>query len=261
MTKKRKGINISSTAYRVLFILFLLNQGICTLEELIEYLSNDKLISRTFSKEVIVKYINTLKFSGFDISKNYSKEGVSYHLEKAPFFMEFTEEELKTLALIQNHMNYIYQSQLVSNFNNLLEKIFRYMPDSKIEQLYKYRKDTEDKVEDNFNQLASLIKTLEQYCIEKQTISISYSPFEGLRQKITLEPERIEYNNQKVYIYGLNPKIQQYQHLQLDYILDLVQLPQKSKVLNNDHSVTFKLKALSSIKFKLIVSHIYLISH
>lgn len=251
MSLKKKNMKLSSTAYRVLVILFLLNKEKNTLNELIEKISDDKIISRTFTKEVIIKYINTLKFSGIDVVKMNEKGITSYHLRKAPFLMEFSEEEIKTLAIIQNHINYLYQPHLISSFNRYLEKLSCFISDEAFELFEKYKNEATKDISDSYKQFANIIKLIEEYCISKQTILVTYSPLEGLIQKITFEPEKIEYNNQKVYIYGINPKIHQKQYLQFDYIIDIKQLPNKSKHFNYNTNVTYRLTGKLAKQYRL----------
>lgn len=241
MSKKSKTIKLSMTAYRVILILLLLNEEKYTLDGLTERLSNDKLVSRSFSKEVIIKYINTLRFSGFDIEKYPFPEGVYYQLRQSPFLTNFSEEELKTLAYTKKHINYLYQPHLIANFNQAFEKISRFLTAENCRLLESYQKEASKLVKDKYNKFSCLIKQIEEFCLDRQTVQITYSPFEDLIQKITLEPEKILYSNHKVYICGNNPKIQQKQHLQLDYILDIKQLPTKSRASDYDFNITFKL--------------------
>lgn len=240
MENGHKNLKISTTAYRVLYLLYLLNQQDYVLDELIEKLSNNEVVSRTFSKDVIIKYINTLRISGFDIVR--SVENVqAYHLQKAPFRIELKEEEIQSLAMIYNYVKTLHQPHLISYFESSLTKIERFLEDSTLEKLNHYREETKAIAKDNYKKFANIIKILESYCIDKQNIAVTYSPLKGIVQKIILEPEKIEYRNRKVYICGHNPMIGQMQHLQLDYINHIKQLPSKSKTNNYNYNVTFRL--------------------
>lgn len=251
MPKKQKNIKISSTAYRVLLILLLLNKGKHTLDELSNMLSNDENISRSFSKEVILKYINTLKVSGFEINKTMDMGMTYYELKKAPFLIHFDEEEIKTLAILQNHINYLYQPLLISSFNSSIEKVIKFLTDEKQELMEKYRDMSLPDVADRYSQFANLIKQLEQLCVSRQTTSVTYCPFRGVCHKIVFEPEKIEYLNQKVYIYGYNPKIYHKQYLLLDYIQEIKQLPTLYNQVNSGTQVTFRLTGRVAKTYRL----------
>ncbi|MEW5820087.1 MAG: WYL domain-containing protein [Cyanobacteriota bacterium] len=241
MGKSTKNIKISTTAYRVLLILHLLNQDKCTLDMLIEALANDKYVTRAFSKETITKYFSTLRFTGFNIQKFNHEGDIYYQLEKSPFTIEFSEDELKALAYIQNNINYLYQPNLINNFNSAISKIERFIDEKSLKSFNSMKKESLKYIKDEYSKFAKLIKLLEEYCIERQSILVTYSPYEELIQKIIIEPEKIEYHNHKVYISGNNPKIQQKQCLQLDYILNIKQLPSKSRQLIYDSTVSFRL--------------------
>lgn len=251
MPKKQKNIKISSTAYRVLLILHLLNQGKYTLDELSNQLSNDENISRTFSKEVIIKYINTLRVCGFEINKSMQANVTYYELKKAPFLIKFEEDEIKTLAILQNHINYLYQPLLISSFNAAVEKISKYIPAQKHDLLEKFRDLTLPDISDKYSHFANLIKQLEQLCVSRQSISVTYCPLKGICHKIVFEPEKIEYLNQKVYIYGYNPKIYHKQYLLLDYIQEIKQLPTIYNQINSATQVTFRLTGRVARAYRL----------
>ena len=165
--------------------------------------------------------------------------------------MEFSEEEIKTLAIIQNHINYLYQPHLISSFNSYIQKISNFISDEAFELFEKYKHEASDHINDSYKQFANIIKLIEEYCISKQTILVTYSPLEGLIQKIIFEPEKIEYNNQKVYIVGINPKIHQKQYLQFDYIIDIKQLPNKSKQVCYNTNVTYRLTGKLAKQYRL----------
>jgi hypothetical protein len=194
LLRKKKNLKISSTPYRVLKILYLLNKGSYGLDELIENLSEDKIVSRTFSKDVILKYLHTIRTSGMTIIRH--TEGVgSYQLEKSPFLMDLKDDELYALAIISNYLETLHQPNLIKTLNSLREKVFRYLEDDAVNKFKQYKNESFSIFQDQYSQYATLIKQLEQFCIEKQTLIITYSPMEGIEHIIYLEPERIEYHH------------------------------------------------------------------
>lgn len=248
---KRKSLKISSTAYRVMLILNLLNKDTSTLDELIEKLSNDPIVSRTFSKDVILKYTNTLKYSGFDIVGTRHQSTYNYQLKKSPFLMNLTTDELQAIAVVNNYVEQLHQKNLLSLFNRSIEKISRFLPDEDLKTFYMYKQETKSNLKDIYKNYAEIIEQLEKYCLDKQTIQIIYSSDNKTKYKITLEPEHIEYKGKKAYIYGTNPIICQKQYIQLDYIKSINQLPSKSRNINVDSQVTFKLSGKLSKSYRL----------
>jgi hypothetical protein len=66
-------IKIISTAYRVLYLLLLLNEKNMSLQEILSIFSEDECIEKDFSQEVIFKYISTLRQCGYDIARPLDK--------------------------------------------------------------------------------------------------------------------------------------------------------------------------------------------
>jgi predicted DNA-binding transcriptional regulator YafY len=250
METQRKNLKISSTPYRALMILYLLNRGNYTLDELIDCLSADNIVSRTFSKDVILKYISTIRLSGFKVTKTPGPNP-TYHLDKSPFSMEFNEEDIKNLAIVNNYVKNLYQPNLIATFNDFMNKLQRYLDEENLKKLDQYKKATAKKVQSNYKHYAHLIRQLEESCLDNYSIQVTYMPLDGLVQTIVLEPEKIEYKNQTVYICGNNPKISQTQYLQLDYIKNIKKLPSKIRQIKCDCQVTYKLTGRVAKSYRL----------
>jgi len=63
----KKQTKISSTAYRVLRLMILLNNKLYSIDELNNIFSADPNIARLFSKEVMLKYINTIRLGSIQL--------------------------------------------------------------------------------------------------------------------------------------------------------------------------------------------------
>ncbi|MFH0702555.1 MAG: WYL domain-containing protein [bacterium] len=243
MKKKPK---ISSTAYRVLLLMQMLNGDDYSIDNLNNAFSSEPSIARILSKEVIVKYITTIRLSGYNISKPCSANNYTYKLTKAPVTIKLSEEELKTFIILENYVSSLYQQKLQKNYNSFIKKFLRFLSDEQISMLNQMRKNYKN--DPNFNnskytKYATLIKTFEQYCIEDQRVIVKYKlPYDDKEKQIILEPKAIKYDSDNVYISGYNPITGEKQSFHMDYIQEIKQLPVKSKFNYVISPVIFKLK-------------------
>ncbi|HBH17528.1 MAG TPA: hypothetical protein DDX14_01025 [Cyanobacteria bacterium UBA9579] len=252
MGKKTK---ISSTAYRVLLLMQLLNAHDCSINFLNNVFSNDPNIARTFSKEVILKYIYTLRSAGYKISKPSPANDHTYKLVKAPLTMKLKEQEIKTLAILEGYISSLYQDRLQKNFNTLMEKLYRYLSEDQIALFNNVRKVHHEEINElsaKYSEYASLIKKFEQYCIEDQRVIVKYKfPIDDEEKQIVLEPKSIKYDSKDVYISGYNSITGERQLLNLNNIQEIKQLPVKSRYNYVLSPIIFKLKGRLAKGYRL----------
>lgn len=252
MVKKPK---ISSTAYRVLFLMQLLNRNNYTIDALNEIFYNNTIIARTFSKEVLLKYISTLRAVGYTVSKPTLANNYTYKLIKAPVTIKLSEEELKTLAVIEYHVLSLYQEKLHKNYNNFVKKLSRYLTKNQLNTLELKKKINISKTKDSsskYSQYADLIKKFEQYCIEDQRIIVKYKfPLDNEEKQIVMEPKSLKYDSNDIYISGYNSITGEKQLLHLNNIQEIKQLPTKSKYNYVLSPIVFKLKGRVAKGYRL----------
>lgn len=252
MSKKTK---ISSTAYRVLSLMQILNEGEYSVDALNKIFSKDPDIARTLSKEVILKYISTLRQAGYKVSKSLDGNNYKYKLDKAPVTINLTEDNLRTLLILEDYAISLYQDKLKNNYNNFLKKITRYLSEDQISMLNYERKNLQNNPNlelSKYEKYSHLIKKLERYCSEEQRITVKYRlPIEDEEKQIVLEPKSIKYDSYDVYISGYNPIIGERQLIHFNYIKEIKQLPIKSKFNDVLFPVVFRLKGRVSSGYRL----------
>lgn len=242
--KMKKNRKISSTAYRVLLLLKLLNENSYGLDEFNSLLSNDPNIARTFSNEVILKYLSTLRLAGYKITKPCIANNYTYKLVKAPVRITFTEEELRALVIIDAFISDMHQQNLHDARTKIIQKISRYLNDDQIHVLIQLKKNYKKSyiLPNNTSKYSSLMVKIEQFCFDDQKIIVKYCyPGEKLESQITLEPKYLDYINGDVYICGYNPIVGERKLIKIDYIKDIKQLPAKSSSNNILSPVIFVL--------------------
>jgi len=240
----KKRSKISSTAYRVLLLMLLLSENSYSIDELIDIFSNDPYISRSFTKEVILKYINTLRSLNFEITRINSCG--KYTMVKTPFTIDLSDSDIKTIALLENYVSYIHNKKLKNIYSNLVEKIVKFLPPEKeslLEKERQYFKNNSIIDVNLYSKYPEIIQKYEKLCEEDQQIIIKYKPPEEKNQiQLIVEPRHVKYENNQVYLCGYNVYENEKQLFLVDYITDIKQLPQKSKNKNVLPSVVLQLK-------------------
>ncbi|OGI03523.1 MAG: hypothetical protein A2Y25_11050 [Candidatus Melainabacteria bacterium GWF2_37_15] len=241
-----KKVKISASAYRVLLLLQKLNENDCDIEDINKFFLEDPYISRLFSKDVILKYINTLRTAGYDISKPCVASKHCYKLNNAPVEIEFSEAEIKTLALLKKYAQSLHQKRLLENYHSFLKKLKRYMPNEQKEKLENCCNDLEKNntaTFTKFDHYSNLIKKLEQYIAEKQRVEIKYRiPSEEAEKLALMELQCIKYEPNDVCIICYNIITNQVNSIKISQILDIKQLPVVSKISQILCPVIFKIK-------------------
>ena len=123
---------ISLAAYRVLLILKLLNEDKRSIDEINEIFLKDPLIKNKNSKEVIIKYITTLRFAGFNITKPDFSNDYCYSMPKPINLLEFDLNCIKSLPQILKCMSYIHQPNLYKNLETLIVRLKRFLTDENL---------------------------------------------------------------------------------------------------------------------------------
>jgi predicted DNA-binding transcriptional regulator YafY len=250
----KKISKISSTAHRVILLLLLLSKKDCNIDEISCILSNNPHISRALTKEIILKYINTLKLAGVNIVKQPSSNNSRYKIEKYPFNFNLSPEEIKTMVIMEDYVNSIHQDKLKQAFSSFEEKFNKYLPDDTC----KYLDIERSKIEktqyfdrSKYSRHEKIIKTYEKYCKEEQRITVKYKlPIDAEIKQVTLEPVSVKFDPNNAYICGYNPQTGEKQFLLIDYIQDIKQLPLKSRHSSTVSPVIFKLKGKLAKSYK-----------
>lgn len=242
MTKKLK---ISSTAYRILLLLLYLNEDSCTVAKLNEVFSKDTHVARYFSKDVILKYISTLRVSGYKISKPCLANSYSYELDKLPVCADLNDNQIRVLTVIDSYIKSLHQVKLIGSYKNVLRKIQKIISDEQVELLNNEIKNLEQNPLPDFvrhKHFEELIKKLENLIEQKCRVSFKYKLPDGTEEKqIVLELKNIKYEKNEVYISGYNPVLGQTHLIRLGQIVDIKQLPTKSQYSQILSPVIFKI--------------------
>ena len=241
-----RKLKVSSTAYRILLLLLYLNQSRYNIHQLNEIFSKNALVSRYFSRDVIIKYISTLRVAGYKISKPCLANNYTYELEKLPVSVNLNDKHIKTLAVMDTHIKSLHQSKFIKEYKSFLKKIQKLISDSQINMLIEELEQSEKNYHENiirYEQFAELIKKIELLKEKNCRVSVVFIASDSPEEKqAVFELKSFKYDKNEVYLSGYNPIIGQSQLIKLSQIIELKQLPTKSHHNIVMTPVIFKLK-------------------
>lgn len=225
----------SQTAYRTLEILKLLAQNPLSSQEMLEYI--EKTTDQNFRKEMVLKYINTIKLLGIDIKK----DGNKYYLNRSLEYIDFSKKDLSILAFIQKYVNKIQHDDYKNNIVESLQKIEKSFSQNTI-SLYKKNKIRAYLPAKPLNINDKDIEQYEKYCKDELKLKIIYK-YELLQgqKEFLIAPLKVIYKKGNAVLIGYDSKNNEYKEFLIENIVNVEQTPQKA-IPNSSASVLFKLK-------------------
>lgn len=245
-----KKYNVSATAYKVLALFKILCSGSFDIKNLVIELYKDANIDRYVSKEVIIKYIATLRSANIKIDRPAKINNYKYSIKKSPTLIDLNVDEIKILATLYFITPKLSQKRITENIETLLLKLKKFMSESHI-QIFenhlnhlkesKYKNDILEKVIPE--ELIAKIEQFEKICFEDMRTSISYIlPSSNKKIELIFEPKYIKFKKTTIYLAGYNFITGEKQLLDIKNICSINQLPVKSKYNNRVSPIIFKLK-------------------
>ena len=225
----------SQAAYRTLEILKSLAEKPLSSQELLEHV--EKATDKNFRKEMVLKYINTIKLLGIDIKK----EGNKYYLDKSLECIDFSKKDLSIFAFIQKYINKINHDDYKNNIIESLQIIEKNFSEKTI-SLYKGNKIRAYLPNKPLSIKDENIKQYERYCKDELKVKIVYQCENSQKQKeFLLAPLKIVYKKGIAILIGYDSKNNEYKEFLVENILYAEQTPQKF-IQSSSGSVLFKLK-------------------
>lgn len=228
----------SDTSTRVLETLKILSTGNASIQDIICHFEKIDPNNRTYTNEVILKYINTLKVFGFQFTKIKDK----YILQNSPCQFDFLESDLKAIYLLEQSSEVIPEERIKENIYKFLQELERGFSDKTKLLASGISKPKFKNLGINYEKYTNQIQEYEKYCIEGQKLKIQYKNAQKEVTSIVAEPNEIKYKNHYVYLSVYNSMSAQIQDIKFEDIIEIRQLPIKSNPTNIISSVTFKLK-------------------
>lgn len=191
--ENKKNIWISITGYRMLFILKLLLEKGRGIDEIIDILKDNPITSKSVSKDTVRLTIKSLKSIGCEILRPSKSTNFKYVLISHPFGLKLTEKDFELLLMLRGKYSLEIPYDKVFILNNLYEKLVSLTNN---ELLIQRTLDT--------NPLGNIDKKiLAEFSSKKlngKKINIEYISPEYGTENIDIIPEKITYENGKLYL-------------------------------------------------------------
>lgn len=243
----QKFKKFSDTSVRVLETLKFLTQKSASIQDIIRHFEKIDPNNRTYTNEVILKYINTLKVSGYRFIKQKDK----YTLLNTPQQFNFDRNDLKAIYLIEKFAGLFPEERVKTEINQFLQNLEKHFSDNTRILSHNMSKPSFVNIEFDCCKHLSQIKEYEKYCIDKQRLKITYKNNSKTAISIMVEPNEIKYIENGIYLSVYNPLSARIQDIDFNSIQKVEQLPSKSNPNNMFSSTTFELKDTLAKRYKL----------
>lgn len=232
----KKNIWISITGYRTLLVYKSLLEKGRSVKELIEILSNNKNTNKAVSEDTVRVTLNTLKSAGCIISRPKKSNGFKYELIKHPFSLSLNKEKFHQFLALRNRFASESTYDKVFTLNSLYDKFFN------LTQNDEYMNDLENS-KPLLGVNKDIVKEFAGPKLKNKKVNIHYdSPTYG-EEDIDIIPQRLTYENTKLYLCCFIYKYGQFSILNLDRIM---------KINNVSLSKFSKEEIYFEVKYKLI---------
>lgn len=226
---------IPASGLRLLEILKILTQRPMSTDEMLNIV--EQLDGSTYRKEIILKYLNTLKAFGLKIKKEKDK----YYLDNGLKELNLDRTDLSILLFIENYtkkLNHENLKKSLSGSLHLIEKEFSFETKKLLKEknITAYKQDHEIIIQDKE------IKKFEHYCQEHQQLEIKYKHDSKSEEAIyKVAPLKIIYKKRNAVFIAYDYKTNLHKEFLIQNITESKQLPQVStKVMPS--IVTYKIK-------------------
>lgn len=239
--KKYDSKNIPTSGYRVLEILKALCSSSLSTFEMLKYL--EEKTENVFHKEIVAKYIATLRLVGFDVIRERDKYTLKSSIER----IDFSKEDLSVIKFMENYAEEIPLIDLKKNMNLALQLIEKTFSDESMEicKAKKIHPKSVKRFSKNFyksnhiNIEIEKIRQFEKYCIEGLKLELTYK-IDNDKKVFNVSPINIVFKNGKILLVAYDLGAKEYKEFLFNFIEDAKQLPQKGSCFYPS-TVTFKL--------------------
>ena len=205
---------MSFTAFKTLLIFSLLLEAPRSYEDIIEYFKKHDYINETISVDTARVYINSLRMAGCVIEKTKRAEGSKFVLVSHPFELNVKPEQIKVFTKIyKTIVKTISLAELVM-LEKFLRKISAYINNEDFMSALK-------KVSPLACFDTKLLEDLLACCANKNQIVLEYnSPRSGIKTT-ELICDKMDFDNNKLYLYGTSIEYNQETYLQVRRIIKI----------------------------------------
>lgn len=244
MNKSEKNFDAGLRVLEVLKVM--LNENLKKIE-LIEKLKNNSVVECVYTQEAFVKYFNTLEALGFELERVKN----NYILANALFKIDLSKEEKELLEKLILESKSLYNKNIELNVKTAVNKINKYISPKFTNEQLSNLFDNESKFDsDVVNN--NLLLSIKNMIADNLLVKIKFRKNKNLIEETIVELKEIVEKNNKRFVLCYLPDLARNIKINIDSIIELNQLPKKSKGTTCLNSVVFELygRLVSSYKLK-----------
>ncbi len=231
-----KNIKFSETILRVSSLLLQLLQKPMNYEEMFDFY-NKNFENTVYSKEVLNKYLNTLRMAGLNIERINGRYTLLNFLTQ----ISFSKEEAEIFRKIEQAILKYGTVKNIKTFLNFKTKLIKFLDTDSRKAINYY-----DNTITFTTKLGLLIKQYNQLCEDKQKIKIKYRS-----KTLTVEPEQVLCIDNKFYLECFNISDYKLNLMEIEKICLLEQQPAKNTYKTSPNTVLFELSGRLAQNYKL----------
>ncbi len=205
---------MSFTAFKTLLIFSLLLEAPRSYDDIIDYFKKHDYINETISVDTARVYINSLRMAGCVIEKTTRAEGSKFVLVSHPFELKIQPEQIKAFMKIYKTIIKNISIEELIMLENFLRKLSSCIKSDDFKSSLIKASPLAD-----FD--TKLLEDLLACCAKKNQIVLEYnSPRSGIKT-IELICEKLDFDNNKLYLYGTGIDYNQETYLQTKRIIKI----------------------------------------
>lgn len=185
-----------------------------TVDELVQIIEKNKIINKVTSKDTIRIDLNTLKRAGCKISRPSKANNYKYELLSHPFTFKLSNKELKVLLRLRDKLTQEMDWKDVLIFNELYRKIASVTFN---EELINEIENTKPLINVN----ADILEELSSPLIAGKKVQIIYNSPEFGEEKLDIIPQKISFENGKLYLWCYSYKYKMNSLLNIERIVKI----------------------------------------
>ena len=198
VTEKTNLCQISLTGMRALVLLGLLIKAPRSLDEIRAEFIKLNIMEESHSDDILRIDLNTLRTMGCEITRSCAKTEYKYVLTSHPYTLDLDLEDIAIVRKVYKKIKDNLSIKELLEFDALLKKIASFVKNDDVkEALYG--------VSDFKNFDLQMIEELHEDCCQERTLKLIYrNPETKENSEKEIATERIVFQNDKIYLYGID---------------------------------------------------------
>lgn len=215
---------MSFTAFKAMYIFSLLLDGPKSYKEIQQQFLEHKYIKEKISKDAIRVYFNTLKELGCTIEKTQDSGITKFEIDRHPFELKITEAQIKSIAKIYKAIAQSISLEEQVALQIFFGKISKFINDEKLKNKLFF-------VTPLKNLDLKLVTNLIKYAKNNIEITMLYNSPQSGKKEIILLVDKVEINNNKLYVFGISSQHKSYARFLVERITKIINVNFEQKTL------------------------------